>query len=155
MSTQTKVVTVIIAIVIAIGLFYAGDVYGKSQAPMASTPGANNAGQYTRAGGRGGTGGSRVAGGAVGGSILSLTPTSMTVSLVGGGSRIVLLAPSTMVLKSTTGTLSDLTVGANVNVQGTANSDGSVSATSVQIRPAGAMRPQGSQTPTPASQSGM
>jgi hypothetical protein len=52
-------------------------------------------------------------------------------------SEIVLLSPTTQILKSVTGAASDLTVGSEVTITGTTNSDGSVSATSIQIRPAG------------------
>jgi hypothetical protein len=47
------------------------------------------------------------------------------------------------------GKTSDITVGKQINIVGTTNSDGSITATQVQLRPA---MPQGQvQTPTPTA----
>lgn len=67
------------------------------------------------------------------GQVLSNDPTGMVVKLSDGSTKIVILSASTPIGKMTTGSASDLTVGTSVTVLGTANSDGSVSATSVQI----------------------
>jgi hypothetical protein len=74
-------------------------------------------------------------GGAAQGEIIAKDDTSITVKLQDGGSRIVYLSASTTVARSTEGNLSDLTVGENVIVFGSAGSDGTVTAQSVQIRP--------------------
>ena len=57
----------------------------------------------------------------------------MVVKLSDGSTKIVILSASTPIGKMTTGSASDLTVGTSITVLGTANSDGHVSATSVQI----------------------
>lgn len=124
-----KIVWIVLGIIVLIGAFYGGMVYGKSQT---STPtGTAYAGARTR--GAGGATGSF--GGATIGQIISKDATSITVTLTAGGSKIIFLDNTTPITKQTSGTMSDLTIGTNVMVTGTANTDGSVSAQSVQIRP--------------------
>ena len=142
MSTPTtgdnkKVVYIVIGIIVVFAIgFWGGDMYGKGQAAATRAnkfAGAGGAsGQY--GGARGGRGGA--AGGFVTGTILSKDATSITVQLATGGSKIVFLSDSSTIGKSVTGTADDLTAGEQVMVSGAPNSDGSVTATSVQIRPA-------------------
>ena len=61
---------------------------------------------------------------------------SITLNTRDGSSHVVLVTPATTVQKSVNGTLSDVAVGATIIVTGTDNSDGSVSASSIQLRPA-------------------
>jgi hypothetical protein len=68
------------------------------------------------------------------GEVLSKDATGITIKLRNGGSQIVLIGGSAQVLKSVTGTLNDVAVGSNVTVIGTANSDGSFTANSIQLR---------------------
>ena len=121
------------------GSFYAGTKYSNSAAPQARS------GQAQQGGGQRG----RFANGAgfVAGSIIAMDPQSITVQLGGPnasstnngstGSKIVLFSASTQVGKFVTGAATDLKVGQTVMVQGNQNSDGSVTASSIQIRPAG------------------
>ena len=138
----------IVGIVVLIGVFYMGFSYGKSQTP-ASVAGIG-ASTYGGAGrgmrGAGGFGGGAGGGNAFG-QIISKDATSITVQLAApgsagatsqSGSKIILLDPSTKITKQASGTLSDLTVGTNVSVSGTADANsGSITAQSIQIRPAG------------------
>ena len=73
------------------------------------------------------------AGGFTTGSIVSSDSNSLTVKLSSGGSKIVLYSPSTVIAVSKTGSASDLTTGQDVTVTGTANSDGSITATRIQV----------------------
>lgn len=73
--------------------------------------------------------------GAVAGSILSMDDKSITVKLNDGSTKIVLFSDSTTYNNTVTAAKTDLKVGDNVAVFGTPNSDGSVTAQSVQLNP--------------------
>jgi hypothetical protein len=122
------------AVVIAGAAFYGGDVYGKGSAMAAR--GNFAAGAFAR-GGATGAAGARAGGGAVAGQVISADATSITVKAADGSTKIILVGGSTEIMKTAAGTIKDLPVGANVVVTGSTNSDGSVTATSVQVRPAG------------------
>jgi hypothetical protein len=137
---KDKIIMIAIAVVICGVSFYGGMKYGQSSANQndsQSFAGSNGSGQFGGTGGRMRMGGRNGAGGIVAGDIVSLDSTSMTVSLRSGGSKNVLLSQSTEIQKSTTGTYSDLASGEQVMVMGTPNADGSLTAQSIQIRPAG------------------
>ena len=97
--------------------------------------------------GQGAVAGAR--GGAVTGSILSMDANSITVKLADGSTKIVLFSGSTTYSNTATAAQTDLKVGGEISVFGAANTDGSVTATSIQINPM-SFRPQGSPAPTPA-----
>lgn len=134
MNTNKKIVWGIVGIVVLVGVFYGGVSYGKSQ--TSANPSAAYGGRTRGAGGFGGT---------TVGQIISKDTTSITVQLMNlgtagsttpAGSKIVFVDNNTKISKQASGTLADLAIGANVSVTGTPNTDGSVSATAVQIRPA-------------------
>lgn len=81
------------------------------------------------------SGGNMMGRGAVIGEIISLDDKSITVKLQDGSSKIVLLPSSVTVSKTDTGSKNDLKTGVNVAVFGTTNSDGSVTASNVQLNP--------------------
>jgi hypothetical protein len=138
MSKNKKIVWGIVGVIVLVLVFFIGVAYGKSQTP--ASPATAYTGARTR--GAGGFGGATI------GQIISKDATSITVQLMtapGGtaatsttpvGSKIVFVDSNTKISKQVDGTLSDLAVGATVSVTGTANPDGSVTATAVQIRPA-------------------
>lgn len=119
------------------GAFYGGLQYAKASGPTARAAGGRMGTFAQRTGGPiGAPGGQvRVFGGGTTGEILSKDDASMTLKLMDGGSKIVFFSASTTVGKMTSGTLEDLTQGTNVIVMGNANSDGSVTASQIQIRP--------------------
>lgn len=122
---------VIVALLVGGGAFYGGTVYAKKQSPTTRGTGAA-AFQM-----RGGANGNRTFQNGAMGEIVSKDDNSLTLKLHDGGSKIVFLSASTTVAKMETGSVEDLSAGTNVSVMGSANTDGSVNATAIQIRPAG------------------
>ncbi len=120
-----------VTVVVAGSAFYSGMKYG--QANMASGL------QQRMTGGGFGNGrtGNRSGGNnTVAGDIIAKDATSITVKLRDGGSKIVFYAGSTDIGKSVPGTSDDLAIGKTVMANSTPNQDGSVTAQSIQIRPA-------------------
>jgi hypothetical protein len=127
-----KSTIIIVGLLVAVVFFYVGMKYDQSKAP-ASVATARVG--FAR--------GMRGAGGAQSGSamsapgrIISKDATSLTVSVQGGGSKIIFFTPTTPVQKTVAGAIGDLNVGQNISVTGSANTDGSITAQSIQIRPA-------------------
>lgn len=131
---------VIGAVIIGGGSFYGGMKYAEGKAVsgfrggnFANFQGGNRGGRLPGAAnaasdGQGGRGGF------AGGEILSKDDKSITVTLPNGGSQIVFLSDSTEVVKTASSTVSSLKVGDTVIVNGTPNSDGSVTARMIQLR---------------------
>lgn len=151
------VILIIVAVIVGGAAFFGGMKYSSAKA--GSQVGAQRAGQF----GAGGVGGTRGAGragagaggGFVNGQILSKDAQSITLSVNGGGSKIVFFSGTTEISKFVAGTADDLVVGQNVMVNGTANADGSVVAKTIQSRPAMPNAPtapgQQGTVPTPAT----
>ena len=138
MKNKKIVIGVLVCLVVAGLSFWGGMKYGQSKNnnfALNSRQGGFNqnlvAGQNSgRMGMRGSTGG-----GFVTGEILSKDEKSMTIKIRDGGSKIVFFSPTTKVEKTVDGTIVDASVGKQVTIVGTTNSDGSVVATSIQMRP--------------------
>ncbi len=75
------------------------------------------------------------------GEILNVDEKSMTVKLADGSSKIVLLSGNTSINKATEGVKEDLKAGEKVAVFGNENSDGSVTAQSIQLNPISGVMP--------------
>ena len=124
---------VVITLIIAGGAgFYGGMLYGKSTRPDLS---ANLNRQR-------GIGAQQNAGFS-GGEIIKKDNNSITVKLTNarlpdgqGSSQIILFSDATKVTKSAEGSAADLIVGEQVTITGSKNQDGSITAQSIQIRPA-------------------
>ncbi len=126
----------IVAVVALVAGYFAGAHFGSGTQPSST----RNFGNYQQAGGA--AAGRRV--GAVGagfvrGNIISKNDTSITIQQPDGSSKIILFSASTPVMKSVTGSSTDLSTGQEATVIGTTNSDGSVTAQSIQL---GQQRPQ-------------
>jgi len=131
-----KIVGVIVICLVVAGIsFYGGMKYASSKSSASQL--ANRASFGQNGGTRGGAGarGGVNAGGFVTGQILSMDSTTMTVKLSNGGSKIVFYSPVTTVAKTVNGSITDVATGSQVTIIGTPNSDGSINATSVQLRP--------------------
>jgi len=141
-------ITLIILVIMAVGTgsFYAGMKYQASKAPTGLTgmnfqnlqnlsPEERQARLQQFGAGMNGARGTRTNGGFVRGEIIFKDDKSITVKLPDGGSKIVFYSDSTQVGEFTTGTSKDLEIGKTIMVNGTTNSDGSISAQSIQIWP--------------------
>ena len=128
---KTIIGALVAILIVGGGSFYAGMSYAKGQ------PAAGAAGRGQFGAGAAGFAGRAGRGGFSMGQIVTSSNGSITVKLQSGSTQIVLLGTSTQILKSTVGSASDLTQGTNVLVTGSSNSDGSLTAQSIQIRPAG------------------
>ena len=148
MKIQSIVFSCVVVLLLLGGAFYGGMRYDRVKNPLPSggfasmanlTPaerqaraqqfGTNGAGRQrgTQAGG----------GGFTSGEIIAKDDQSVTLKLVDGGSKIIFFSGDTKVTKSVDGAMGDVQMGANVVVSGSANQDGSITAQSIQIRPAG------------------
>ena len=131
---QHLAIWIIVTVILVAGAYYAGMKHETSKLKSSFGRGATALGGART----GGAGASRFGSGAglVTGTVISKDADSMTVQAKDGSSKIIIYSGSTQVLESTSGTADDVSVGSNVSAQGTQNSDGSVTATSIQIRPA-------------------
>jgi hypothetical protein len=158
-NKQTLILVISILVGLGVGFgggyFVRGLAASKARSGFAAT-GVNGVpsgfqrytGSGTRAAGQGAAGSARMAGGgAVNGTILSTDAKSLTVKMADGSTKIVLLSGSTAYSNTQAAAQGDLKTGSTVAVFGTANSDGSVTATTVQINPM-SFRLQGSPAPT-------
>lgn len=148
---NARVIVPIIAVLVGLGVgFFGGIEYKNYQAnKLRSSFTAGGAQRFTGTRtGQAGQNGAAVRGGAVNGTILSMDAKSITVKLADGSTKIVLFSGSTTYSNTATASQTDLKVGSTVAVMGAANSDGSVTASNVQINPM-SFRPQGSPSPTP------
>lgn len=131
MKNKNLIISVALVVLALAGGFFAGMQYQKSQ-------------RVTFAGGMYGRNGMMRQFGQNGqnfrpvrGTVLSLDNNTMTIKLANGNSEIVVLSPSTRYVKSAPAALSDIKAGDTVMAIGTQNNDGSLTASDVQLNPAG------------------
>ncbi len=150
MSTQ-KTIGIIIAVAVIVGgaAFWGGMKYQQSK-KLAFGMGA--AGQFDigtdRPNGNGAVSRANLSR-ATNGEVLAKDDSSITIKLSDGGSKIILFSSTTIVNKMAIGSADDIAVGESVTVMGTTNTDGSLTAQNIQIRPT---QPQpANATPPPAA----
>lgn len=152
MMQNAKTIIPIILILVGLGVgFFGGYQYRNFRLRQTVGNFAGPNGTFQRFTGRNGGNGMGMMRNGVFGSILSIDNNSITVKLADGSSKIVLFSTSTTYANTASATQSDLKVGDNVAVVGAVNSDGSVTATNIQINPEFG-RPQASPSPTPSTQ---
>ena len=129
MNTKNKIL--IGGLVLVVLSFYGGMRYVQSQIPVRNgvlTFGQNG----TRANARGAFNST----GNTNGEIISKDSTSVTLITRDGSSKIIFLSNTTPIMKTVLGSPSDIVVGKEIIVMGTANADGSITAKNIQIQQA-------------------
>lgn len=127
MEKKHLITLVAVAVVFAAGGFFGGTKYAQVHAKN-NQPGIRQGNSmFGRRNGQNS--------GFTGGQIISKDDKSVTIKTMDGGSRIVFFGSSTQIGKTVSGVISDLNSGDNIVVTGTANSDGSITAQNIQIRP--------------------
>ncbi len=143
MNRVTQIILgVVILIIVAGGSFYGGMVYGASQAQSSRSSGARFAGGPYGNGQGGGQGqgqGQRGfgQGGGVFGQISEIGEGYMLVTANNGKQTKVQVTDTTLIEKNASVKLTDLAKGETVMVSGSQGADGTVTARSVQVAPAG------------------
>jgi hypothetical protein len=117
---------VIAVIALAGGIFYGKNGTASTTASRAAAVSSTRGNYAGRASG----------GGFISGQVISSDSSSVTISLAGGNSQVVFYASSTpiTVIKPTPVPASSLAPGTRVMITGTSNSDGSLTAQSIQIQ---------------------
>ncbi len=138
---NSLIITIIVAVIVGAGAFYAGMQYQKSQRPTFGN------GQFSRQfqNGQAGQSGARQGFGArpVTGEIISSDDKTVTVKMQDGSSKIVILSDKTSINKAAEATVADLKSGERISAFGTENPDGSITAQNIQLNPVFRMQERG------------
>jgi hypothetical protein len=156
MNRTVKIIMAVVgALIVLAGGFYGGTVYGKQQAqaslpqgfrdrmtqftPGDELPGAAVQRQFGQAGG----GQIAALGGGLMGQIEEIDGNSLLVTGFDGQKTSVQATDTTLIEKYASVTVADLQIGEEVVVSGSENEDGSITARSIQVAPAGRFAPGG------------
>lgn len=133
------IIGVILALIIGGGIgFFAGMQFEKSQTPNMAMNNGGNFQQGPRDGSRQFPGGSAAPNSnfrPTNGEIISADESSITVKTSDGSSKIILITNNTSINKATEVSIDELKVGETVMVVGETNSDGSQTASTIQLNP--------------------
>jgi len=134
MNKKNFVVLLLIGVIIVGGgSFYGGILYNKSKNTKSFDLTSFQGMKTNRT--------NLIGGGLISGEIISNDGNSVTVKTpTNGGSKIIFYSDTTQISKAASGTFADLTTGTSVTITGTTNSNGSITAQSIQIRPTGQNR---------------
>jgi hypothetical protein len=122
-------ITIVIAIAVAGAAFFAGVKYQKAQTPSMPNLEAMR-GMMKR---NGSELGHQSGAQAIRGEVIDQDEGSLTIKLPDESSKIILISENTTINKASEGSIDDLATGEQVMVFGRSNSDGSISATQVQL----------------------
>jgi len=135
MNKKNIIIITIIIIVVGASSFYGGALYGKKSVASKRASIQDSSKQFARGNKQlTGTKGTSDNGRFINGQITAKDNSSITIKLLNDSSKIIFLSGSTPIGKTVNGSSSDLSIGQNVIVNGTANSDGSIVAQNIQIR---------------------
>ena len=123
----------IVAVLVGSGAFYGGMKYSQGKSVSDRQQRLGQVGANIGGGFRGGQGGN--GGGLISVDIISKDNQSVTVKMRDGSSKIVFFSDTTEVNKFVAGISVDLVIGKTVSIIGKTNSDGSITATSIQLQP--------------------
>jgi hypothetical protein len=131
MDKKIKIATIIVlAILVGGGSFYGGMKFEQSQSANKRADFAGGNFQGVR------TNGNNTGSGMTSGSIISKDDKSITLQLPNNaGSKIIFYSDSTEISKFSKGLIDDLNTGDNIMVSGKSNTDGSITAQTIQMRP--------------------
>ncbi len=136
-KNKNIIVTAILVVIVGSAAFFAGMKYQQSKKTTFALNG--QPGQFQGRQGGGFRGGNTGFGGGgvrpVLGEIISSDSNGITVKLDDGSSKIVIVSDKTAINKAATGTREDLKTGEKVAAFGSQNSDGSITAQSIQLNP--------------------
>lgn len=120
--------------VIVVGMiaFYFGNIYGQNQTKSSSQITRQFQGLTT--GQKGVRTGFTSGNNFINGEVLSKDDSGVVIKLQEGGSKIILISSSSNINKIDTGTKNDIEIGKQISVIGTTNSDGSITAKTIQIK---------------------
>lgn len=150
-------VLLLIAVIFAGGGFFGGMQYQKSKTVQNIRQQFGNS-QFQRGSGSVNISGqprqigNRIGGRAIAGEILSQDDKSITVKMNDGSTKIVFLSDTTTISMATEGAKEDLKINTPVMVFGSENSDGSITATNIQLNPNMENLPAGGIGPTVGAQ---
>ncbi len=151
MKQPNLVISAVIGVIgLAVG-FFGGTAYQSTQKPnfqnLTQEQRQQMFGQFRNGAGGGGRNGG-AAGTFANGQILNKDEKSITVKMRDGSTKLIFLAPSTEINKPAPIKATDLNVNDQVSVSGTANSDGSLTASTIQVRPPMPVAPDANPTPS-------
>lgn len=142
MKNTNLIIMILIGVIVLGAGFFGGMQYQKSQVPSFQFGNGVNGQNFRQGMMNGGSQQNNQTGrmmgrgnGAVRGEIINADDKTITVKLTDGSTKLVLIGSGSTVSQSVTATVKDLTVGKQVAVFGTANTDGSVTAQTLELNP--------------------